>query len=61
MADSKTPYSSASRKYVSKTVSASSEAKHSYDVSKKKERIYGDSWKKVDLNEIVNSSFRNYR
>ena len=35
MADSKTAYSSASKKFVNKAVLKSEEAKHQFDVSKK--------------------------
>ena len=55
MADSKTAYSSASKKFVNKAVLKSEEAKHQFDVSKKKEEKYNNKWSNhmVNINEVV--------
>ena len=55
MADSKSAYTSASKKFVNKTIQNSEKAKHQYDISKKKEEIYNEDWskQKVNINEIV--------
>ena len=55
MADSKTAYSSASKKFVNKAVLKSEEAKHQFDVSKKKEEKYNNKWSNhmININEVV--------
>jgi len=55
MADSKGNYSDSSNNYINKTVLNSEEAKHNFNVSKKKEEKYNDEWSKnkVNINEIV--------
>lgn len=55
MADSKNYYSNNSNIYINKTVKMSKEAKHKYDISKKKEEKYNEEWetKKVNINEVV--------
>ena len=55
MSDNKSAYSSASKKFVNKTIQNSEKAKHQYDISKKKEELYNEDWskQKVNINEIV--------
>ena len=55
MADSKEKYFDSSSNYINKTVPYSEEAKHNYNVSKKKEEKYNVEWSKnkVNINEVV--------
>lgn len=53
MADSKNNYSRESKKYTNNTTKISKNAQKSYNVSKEKENKYGNSWEKVNINEIV--------